>query len=554
MTTNTLSVFSRKNTISLLTSQTFDLLVIGGGITGAGIALDAASRGMKVALIEKNDFAFGTSSRSTKLIHGGLRYLKQLEFGLVKEVGRERAIVYKNAPHIVHAENMLLPIVENGSLGRTTTALGLSMYDWLAGVRFSEWKQMLTKFATKKKEPLLREDILKGGALYKEYRTDDARLVIEIMKTAAQNGAICLNYAEAVSLVYQEGQVAGAEVKDKIEDGSFAIKAKKVINAAGPWVDEIRAKDNSLKGKKLHLTKGVHLVVPYEKLPIQQSAYFDVPDGRMIFVIPRGKITYIGTTDTSYYDSIDDPQVSKTDVAYLLTAVNYMFPTIQLTSHDITSSWAGLRPLIHEEGKGPSELSRKDEIFVSPSGLLSMAGGKLTGYRKMAERVVDMVAGQLESAEGLSYKKCFTDEITLSGGDFKHLDAIDEFTELQMMKAASEKITLGDIRNLIDRYGTNTEKIILLAQKDGKQVTPESLLFAELQYCLEEEAVTNLNDFFIRRTGKLYFEREQLTWEYPLLKNKIETLLQWSDSQKAFNAQEFEKEYDAVLSFLNHHN
>ncbi len=544
-----LSTFHRVSTIEQLSTNRFDLLIIGGGITGAGIALDAASRGMKVALVEKNDFASGTSSKSTKLIHGGLRYLKQFEIALVKEVGRERAILHKNAPHVVVSENMLLPIVENGSLGRASTAIGLSVYDWLAGVRFSEWKDMLSKYATLKKEPLLRSDNIKGGAIYKEYRTDDARLVMEVLKTAAGYGALCLNYLEVKDLLYKDGIVAGAEVEDNISKKTFSIRAKKVINAAGPWVDTLRSKDKSLKGKKLHLTKGVHLVVPYEKLPVRQSAYFDVADGRMIFVIPRGEITYIGTTDTNYNGDIENPVTTKEDVAYLLAAVNSMFPSVQLTKKDVTSSWAGLRPLIHEEGKDPSELSRKDEIFISPSGLISMAGGKLTGFRKMAERAVDTAAYQIASEEGLEFKRCFTDKIILGGGEFKDEYALAAFAEKMEKLTQPSDITAKDIFNLIHRYGTATEKIIHSVKELKNGFSKKALLLAELNYCVAEEAVANLSDFFIRRTGKLYFEREVLEQEYAFLKEKAEALLGWNEEQKQCNHKAFIQEYKSVVAF-----
>ncbi len=546
---HSLSTFSREKVIQQLSSKTFDLLVIGGGITGAGIALDAASRGMSVALVEKNDFASGTSSRSTKLIHGGLRYLKQFEFGLVKEVGRERAIIHKNAPHIVIPENMLLPIVENGSLGRATTAIGLSMYDWLAGVRFSEWKQMLSKFATRRKEPLLRNDIVKGGALYKEYRADDARLVIEVMKTAVQYGASCLNYAEATGLIYKDSTIGGAQISDHAGGRKFGIRAKKIINAAGPWVDTLRKKDNSLQGKKLHLTKGVHLVVPFEKFPVRQSAYFDVSDGRMIFVIPRGKITYIGTTDTDYFGEIDKPEVTKADVDYLLKAVNFMFPTVRLTVNDITSSWVGLRPLINEEGKSPSELSRKDEIFISSSGLISIAGGKLTGYRKMAERAVDIVARHLSGSEGMAFKDCFTAQIVLGGGHFKDEYAIPEFAEKLESLVKKSDITTADIFSLIYRYGTHAEKIIQQAGKENEKLSRRTLLTSELRYCINAESATNLCDFFIRRTGKLYFEREVVMEEYAFLKSKIEGWLKWTDAQKQHHHNELMREYESVVNF-----
>ena len=218
----------------------FDILIIGGGITGAGIALDAALRGMKVALVEKNDFASGTSSKSTKLIHGGLRYLKQFDFWLVKEVGTERAIVHELAPHLVVPEKMILPLIEGGSYGTWLTSIGLKVYDILASVEGDDKRKMLNKKEALKKEPLLPEGILKGAGFYAEYRTDDARLTIEIIKTAIKNGAQALNYVKATEFVYKKKRVVGAEVIDTLTDETYPIKAKYVINAAGPWVDELR--------------------------------------------------------------------------------------------------------------------------------------------------------------------------------------------------------------------------------------------------------------------------------------------------------------------------
>ena len=402
------SNLKRTKTVASLTKEHYDLVVIGGGITGGGIALDAASRGLKVALVEKNDFASGTSSKSTKLIHGGLRYLKQFDFWLVKEVGSERAIVHKLAPHLVLPEKMLLPLIENGSYGKWLTSVGLKVYDILAQVTGDDKRQMLEKKEALKLEPLLPKKILKGAGYYAEYRTDDARLTIENIKTSLQFGATALNYASVTDFIYSDEKVAGVVVNDQITGDTFNIDAKYVISAAGPWVDELRTVNNSKKGKRLHLTKGVHLVFPYEKLPVKQSVYFDVPDGRMMFAIPRGKVTYVGTTDTNYNDDKDKVQTDLADAIYLLSAVNNMFPKINLEMEDIVSSWAGLRPLIHEEGKSASELSRKDEIFTSDTGLISIAGGKLTGYRKMAERVVDQVVKKLEEDHEMLFKKCKT--------------------------------------------------------------------------------------------------------------------------------------------------
>ncbi|MDX1667761.1 MAG: glycerol-3-phosphate dehydrogenase/oxidase, partial [Saprospiraceae bacterium] len=384
---NLLSSVQRQQTIELLQSQKFDLLIIGGGITGAGIALDAASRGMTVALVEKRDFASGTSSKSTKLIHGGLRYLKQFEVGLVREVGRERATVHKLAPHLVVPEKMLLPLVKGGNYGRFGTSVGLWVYDLLAGVKGDDRRKMLGKSETQKKEPLLRRDILQGSGYYAEYRTDDARLTIENIKTAVAKGAICLNYLRAEDFTYDGELINGVRCRDLAKDRELTIRADHIISAAGPWVDHLRRKDHSLKGKRLFLSKGVHIVVPHERFPVRQSVYFDNTDGRMIFAIPRQRATYIGTTDTPYDGDPDHIPITSADVDYLVKAVNYMFPDVHLREADVESSWAGLRPLIHEEGKSASEMSRKDEIFESKSGLISIAGGKLTGYRKMAERV-----------------------------------------------------------------------------------------------------------------------------------------------------------------------
>lgn len=566
----TFSALSREKIVSTLTQKKFDLLVIGGGITGAGIALDAVARGLSVALIEKQDFGQGTSSRSTKLIHGGLRYLKQFEFGLVKEVGQERAIVYKNAPHLVIPEKMLLPIIEKGSLGYTTTSVALWIYDWLAGVDLSERRQMFSKRKAEALEPLLKKEILKGCALYIEYRADDARLVTETIKTAANRGAVCLNYVEALEFIYEppiqnenksntsttfdrNEKVIGVKAEDKLTGKPLEIFAKKIINATGPWVDTLRKKDNSIKKKYLHLTKGVHLVVPYERLPLHQSVYFDVRGGRMIFAIPRGKATYIGTTDTDYVGAIDMPSVSQVDKEYLLTAVNELFPSVKLTDADITSSWSGLRPLIHQEGKSPSELSRKDEIFVSQSGVISIAGGKLTGYRKMSERIVDLVFKQLEKEEKLAFKPCTTGEISLSGGDFASPADIPVYIERLAKEAKMLEADLEQVKSLVYKYGTNTEKIIERArmlQTERKLTDPISiLLMAEIWYGIQYEMVNTLNDFLIRRSGRLYFERTSLEKVYPIVLKEMAEMLGWSDEQKQCNVDEFHKEYIAAVTF-----
>ncbi len=501
------SNLERTKTIAKLVKEEFDLVVIGGGITGGGIALDAASRGLKVALVEKGDFASGTSSKSTKLIHGGLRYLKQFDFWLVKEVGSERAIVHQVAPHLVLPEKMLLPLIENGSYGKWLTSIGLKVYDILAQVTGDDKRKMLTKKEAMKLEPLLPKKILNGAGYYAEYRTDDARLTIENIKTSLRYGAVALNYASVEDFLYDEQKIIGVKVKDGISEKSINIKCKYVISAAGPWVDELRSVNHSKKGKRLHLTKGVHLVFPYKKLPVKQSVYFDVPDGRMMFAIPRGKITYVGTTDTNYNDNKDEVHTDIADAIYLISAVNNMFPSINLELKDIISSWAGLRPLIHEEGKSASELSRKDEIFTSETGLISIAGGKLTGYRKMAERVVDRIAKKMEEEFGRELKECTTDKIPLSGNeDFKKFKYVKKYIAEIYERIKPEGFSEYDAWFLVTNYGKQTETILENYSGLDEKDKAVRMAKAELRFGIDYEMVQNPMDFFIRRTGRLYFD------------------------------------------------
>lgn len=541
------SAKERNNYVQQLKNNTFDIVVIGGGITGAGIALDAVNRGLKVALVEKCDFAFGTSSRSTKLIHGGLRYLKQFEIGLVREVGRERAILHKNAPHIVLPEKMLLPIVENGSLGKYSTSLGLYVYDRLAGVKSKERRKMLSAQQTYKMEELLNKDILKGGGLYIEYRTDDARLTIEVMKTAVSKGAVCLNYTEVIDVIKEQDKICGIVVSDAISGERYTIKGTKIINAAGPWVDIIRKTDGKVEGKHLQLTKGVHIVVSGKKLHVNQAVYFDIPkDKRMVFAIPRGKVVYVGTTDTFYSSDIDSPDCTLEDAQYLVDAVNYMFPRVNLQIEDIESSWSGLRPLIHEEGKSPSELSRKDEIFISESGLISIAGGKLTGFRKMAERAVDVAFSQLSKETGIKFVKSTTHKLVVSGGSLNGASDISHFMQdlISRFNSVDQDIIIG----LFYKYGSNTEKILNLAKTI---VSSQAILEAEILYCIENEMVQNISDFIIRRSGMLYFDRPALKNVYEDIHEFIGEKLEIDELRQKQNLQRFEIEYKSVVAFKN---
>lgn len=521
---------SREELRRRLTNGPFDLLIIGGGVTGAGIALDAASRGLTTALIEKDDFAYGTSSRSTKLIHGGLRYLAQLDFKLVREVGRERAILHRNAPHLVVPESMLLPITKGGAYGKLMTAVGLSLYDFLARVRKADRRRMLSKQETLTKEPLLDPDRLRGGGLYAEYRTDDARLTLALALAAIRSGATALNYVKADQFVITDDCVRGVMARDMLDGSTFEILAKHTVNATGPWVDALRSLTGPLRGKRLHLTKGVHVVLSYEKLPVRQSIYFDVPDGRMIFAIPADDVTYVGTTDTTYLGDPDKPGILPEDTTYLLDAVNAFFPSITLSESDVISGWAGLRPLIHKEGRSPSDLSRKDEIFLEPNGLISIAGGKLTGYRKMAQRVVDLVVSREPNR---TFEPCRTEGLRLAGGRFEDAEDVRHFIGEVQGRLRNLGLTESRATSLVHRYGRDCEAILDCCITEADEPIQDTFLRAEVRFAVEQEMVQRAADFFVRRTGKLHFDPEGMRRTQPLVLDELQSLLSWSDERKA---------------------
>ena len=528
------SNLNRDEIVKHLKDDVYDIFVIGGGITGAGIAFDAQTRGMKTALVEMQDFAAGTSSRSTKLVHGGLRYLKQFEVGMVAEVGKERAIVYENGPHVTTPEWMLLPLHQGGTFGKFSTSIGLRVYDFLAGVKKSERRTMLSAEETLEKEPLIKKAGLKGGGYYVEYRTDDARLTIEVMKAAVEKGAIALNYSKVLKLVYENSRVAGALIQDQLTGEEYEIRAKKVVNATGPWVDQIREMDRSKQGKTLQLSKGVHLVIDQSRFPLKQAVYFDTPDGRMVFAIPRDGKTYVGTTDTFYNEDAVSPYMTVSDRSYIINAINYMFPDVQISERDVESSWAGVRPLIYEEGKSASEISRKDEIWESDSGLITIAGGKLTGYRKMAETVVDLLSSKFHEEEGRSYSACQTINLPISGGEVGGSREFPSYISQHYQKGMEAGLSEEEAKKLVKTYGSNADTVfeLLAAKKNEAEKYNLPLdLFARLVYAIEHEMAATPIDFLNRRTGDLLFNIENVQkWKKQVIAY-MSDCFQWKDEE-----------------------
>ncbi len=551
-----LSSFGRVGRLRSMTEGRVDLLVVGGGITGAGIALDAVSRGLCVALVEMQDYAAGTSSRSTKLVHGGLRYLKQLELGVVAEVGKERAIVYENGPHVTTPEWMLLPLYKGGTFGPFMTSIGLRVYDFLAGVKRAERRRMLSVEETLRREPLLRREALLGSGYYVEYRTNDARLTLEVMKKAAELGALAVNYAAAESFLYENGRLAGAVVRDRVGGEAYEVRAEVVVNATGPWVDGLRELDKSKQGKTLRLTKGIHLVFDQERFPLRQAIYFDTPDGRMIFAIPRDGKTYVGTTDTVYEGDIANPRMSEEDRRYLLAAANGMFLVLGLREEDVESSWAGLRPLIYQEGESPSDISRKDEIFVSASGLVSIAGGKLTGYRRMAEKVVDRVLNQLEF-EGRSVRstRSHTKHLPISGGDVGGSAGFEAFIRVQTSEGVECGLGASEAERLARRYGSNATRLFAIAAHSAQAsfVSRYGIpagLAAELVYAVTEEGALTPEDFWIRRTGRLLFDIAYVRHWRESVHEAMRELFHWNEEESARYREGLERALKEAVSTL----
>jgi glycerol-3-phosphate dehydrogenase len=444
---------------------------------------------------------------------------------------------------------MLLPLIDGGTYGSWLTSIGLKIYDILASVEGEDKRKMLTKREALVKEPLLTKKILNGAGYYAEYRTDDARLTIEVLKTALNYNAKIINYTEATEFIYEENRVVGAHVKDTISGENYGIKAKYVVNSCGPWVDELRQLNNSKTGKRLHLTKGVHLVVAHEKLPIKQSVYFDVPDGRMMFAIPRGKVTYFGTTDTNYQTDKNNVETNLVDATYLISAVNNMFPKINLSLSDVQSSWAGLRPLIHEEGKSATELSRKDEIFVSDTELISIAGGKLTGYRKMAERIVDLITKKYERRFEKEFDTIKTEKIILSGGTFADFSEVRSYTDAIYNRIAEVDFDEKDAQYLVYNYGKQTDIILKKFDEFMNEDQQEKMIKAEVWVSIHYEMACTPTDFFMRRTGRLFFDTHSVFLYKEFVLSEFKNYFSWNQETTEKHQKELDEKLIAPVTF-----
>ena len=490
-----------------LEESAFDLLVIGGGVTGAGVARDAAMRGLKVALVEARDFASGTSSRSSKMIHGGLRYLAQGELGLVREAASERKAVETIAPHLARRTPFVIPAHSRPGIAKLNA--GLWAFEKLGGVQKDRKHEVWSKTELAEKEPTVDTSDLAGAVVYPEYLTDDSRLTLANVRSAVAFGAVVINYAPVQEIVLVGGKAAGAVVGDalSLSEPRARVAAKVVVNAAGPWVDALRHLEDGQAPARLVLTKGVHLVVPRDKLPVERTVIFPAADKRSVFAVPKGQMTYLGTTDTFYETADYWPRIEAADVDYLLAAAAARFRCEPLKPGDITSAWSGVRPLVAEEGKSPSDISRHDEVWTGPHGVISIAGGKLTAYRRMAERITDTV----QEALGLKVTPSQTAELPLIGGD------VD--VEAMKIRLIHNELTGQEAARLVQLYGSESPQAM-----GG----PE----AEAHRAVLWEGAVMLEDYWVRRSARAWFDPDGGMAALEPASIEMAGLLGWSEDER----------------------
>ena len=522
-------VSDREAELQSLRSTQFDVLVVGGGVTGLGVALDAASRGLKVALVERDDFASGTSSKSSKLIHGGVRYLQQGEVALVYEALHERHRLKRNAPHLVQTLPFMIPILKrDGVVSRKIArALGtaLWMYDLTGGWRIGKFHRRLKADKAFTHLPTMDRQRLGSAYLYFDAMADDARVCLALARTAKSYGAVVLNYTRVEKILHNEnGQASGAVVKP-YDTEAFAIDARVVVNAAGVWSDEVMTSDAGKNPDSIRPAKGVHLTVPWKMVRNDLAIVIPVPgDRRSLFLVPwipnydgTYQYTYVGTTDTDYQGSIDDPQCTSVDINYVLKALNAAVMT-NISADDVTAVWSGLRPLVksvngEKISSRTADLSRRHKVSKSKSGVITIAGGKLTTYRKMAQDTIDEALTQLQKSA-----KCKTKNLKLIGAT-----------------TSTPKTNAKSAMHLAARFGTEASLINEMIAENpslGEQlIAGLPYLKAEAVFAVKYEMARTLDDILSRRTRARIINRRASVASARAVAELIAPLLNWGEQE-----------------------
>jgi len=550
--------FDRPAALARLGSEEFDLLVVGGGVTGCGVALDAAARGLRTALVEARDFAAGTSSKSSKMVHGGLRYLQQRDYLLVYEALHERQRLIRNAPHLVHPLPFVIPLFgRDGAVAKGVTqaySTALWLYDATGGVRIGHRHRRIDAAEALEHLPVLHTDRLVSAFLYWDAQADDARLTLALARTAAAHGAAVANYCPVASFVAEDGRVRGA----RLADGTV-VRARAVVNAGGVWSAEIgRLAPAGDDGIAIRPAKGIHVTVRADRLPCDFASVLTVPgDRRSVFVVPwaadeaagpsgAGRYTYIGTTDTDYEGSLEDPRCTAEDVAYVLGAVN-AWTSAGLTPADVTASWAGLRPLISDARSArTADLSRRHRVVVSGDGLITVTGGKLTTYRRMAADTVDAVVGRPRRS-GLGRRASPTANLTLVGGD-----GGGRPTAAATARAGDLGLDAPLLAHLTGRHGSETAEVLALCAERpelAERLHPDlPYIGAEVVWAARAEMACTVTDVLARRTRALILDRAAAAEVAPAVGDLLGAELGLDRGARAGQVADFRREVDAEVA------
>ncbi len=535
----TFSMDDRKRNLQTLGKEEFDIFIIGGGITGAGVARDASMRGMKVGLIEASDFASGTSSRSSKLIHGGIRYLENFEFKLVFEALNERQKLFQMAPHLVHPLRFMIPLYEQGRVGMFKMGLGMWAYDALSLFQAPELHERLSPAQTIARMPTLQGQQLLGSYVYSDAYMDDDRLVLETLRSANEFGAQCVNYVKAVGAeISPDGKVKKVMCEDQLSKTRFTVQARHFVSTVGPWTDELGTTLFKNWNKILRPTKGIHLTFEKKRLPMSSAVVMGA-EKRIVFGIPRHEMVIVGTTDTDFQGSPADVVATPDDVEYLLKVIETYFPGARIKASDIVGSYAGVRPLVNDGASTEGKTSREHTIFTEDHGVTFVAGGKYTTYRLMAEQVVKECLKFFPIEEKVRFHRCLTEQpinpnVTV---DSRHDDhrLIDQLNKTGYLKPNETNL-------LVDRHGAEARRI-------WQTFGPSSYWELEAQHAIENTMCLHLVDFYTRRVPlflaefdhgqsliskisavfarRLGWNRDQIEAEERLLTNHMQRELAW---------------------------
>ncbi|HAG90646.1 MAG TPA: glycerol-3-phosphate dehydrogenase/oxidase [Bdellovibrionales bacterium] len=544
-----LSALSRSQNLKTLKSKNFDLLIVGGGITGAGVARDAASRGMNVGLVEANDFASGTSSRSSKLVHGGIRYLEQYEFGLVFEALSERQRLFELAPNLVHPLKFAIPLYESGRVKPQLLKLGMMAYDFLSMYDAPELHQSFSTKELLQEYPLLQDKELMGGFTYYDAYMDDDRLVHETLRSAADHGATIANFVSANGPVSEANQIVGLNCTDHLSGEQFSISARHVVSCVGPWTDLLGQALLPKWQEIMRPSKGVHLVFERGRLHLEDAVVM-AAEKRIVFAIPRNEMTIVGTTDTDFSKDPGEVRTQREDVDYLLKVAQRYFPGANLTESDIVSSYAGVRPLVWDGSASESATSREHVILHNPLGVSFVAGGKYTTYRHMAEQAVEGVLNLWEFEDQVRYQHSKTLE-PLNPLCSSSLYERSKSEALEWVANGRTALQEREVLRLAERHGMEFEHILESYEGllDRNLSSEEKLWDLELRHAVETTMCLNLKDFYFRRVP-LFLARKGHGLEFiEGLSQTMGQILGWSESERASQVNALQKQISYELSW-----